>query len=119
MPAPPAACGGSAFRAGVINGLTVVERSGTATVRWRDVGGANVAAYRLTAIPQTLVSGRQPDLVWRTITPSRPCTDMSASMTGLKRGAPYVMSLEVVLRHSTLAGTRSATIARSTVFRTT
>lgn len=116
---PSGDCAGTAMRAGVINGLTVTERSGTASVRWFNVGGANVVAYRLTAIPQTLVSGRQPDLVWRTITPAQPCTDMSASMTGLERNAPYVMSLEVVLGHSTLDGTRSATVGRSGVFYTT
>jgi hypothetical protein len=105
-------------KVGVITGLAVTERAGTAVVRWFNVGGDNVTSYRLTAIPQTLVSGKQPDLVWQTITPTTPCTYMTASVQGLKRNAPYVFSLDVVLDRVASDGTHSATIARSGVLYT-
>jgi hypothetical protein len=118
-PTPHQTCSDPTVKVGVINGLAETERAGTATVRWFNIGGDNVVSYRLTAIPQALVSGKQPDLRWQSISPGKACTYMTAVVTGLVRNAPYVLSLDAVLSHTNADGARAATVARSGVFYTT
>jgi hypothetical protein len=116
---PDPTCTGRAVTSGQINGLTVVPGAGTAVVSWYNSGGSNVVSYRLTPIPQNLVTGDTPDLQWQTLVPAKDCTPMSATVTGLARDAPYIFSLDMVISHRTTDGTSASTIARSGIVYTT
>jgi hypothetical protein len=111
--APPA-CDGTQ-RLGQINGLTAVPGAGSLAVSWYNPGGSNLVSYRVTAMPQHLVAGKQSGLVWRTVTPNPTCGMMTVSITGLTSGAPYVVSLDAVISHAGVSGTNGSTVARSVV----
>ncbi|WP_250029068.1 hypothetical protein [Paractinoplanes maris] len=49
--------------------------------------------YRVAAVPQEIVSGAQPEPVWKTVTTAGGCTG-SATISGLKSGAAYVVWLD-------------------------
>jgi hypothetical protein len=102
-------------RIGQINGLTVTPGAGSAAVSWLNPGGSNLVEYRLTAIPQRLVTGHQPALKWQTVAPGAPCAPMTASVAGLARRAPYVFSLDVVVTGLSGNGVRTSTVGRSQV----
>jgi hypothetical protein len=98
-----------------INGLTVVAGPGSASVTWYHPGDGNPVSYRLTAMPQHLVSGVQPALSWQTIVPRSDCGTMTATVTGLTRGRPYILSLDAVSTRSNTDGEAGSTVARSGV----
>jgi hypothetical protein len=108
------ACAGNE-QLGGIAGLAVKPGAGSATVTWYNPGDPRLVQYRLTAIPQNLVGGSQPDLTWQEIAPGAGCRTMTATVTGLTSGAPYVFSLDAVLTNYDTDGNRTATIARSLV----
>jgi hypothetical protein len=102
-------------RQGQINGLTAVPGAGAASVTWYNPGGDNLTSYRLTAIPQHLVSGAQAALRWKSIVPQRMCGMMTATITGLTKGRPYVLSLDAVILRKSSDGKVGFTVARSGV----
>jgi hypothetical protein len=103
-------------RQGQINGLTATPGVGSASASWYNPAGKTLVSYRLTAVPQHLVAGRQAELVWQTITPDPTCGIMTASVTGLKRGMPYILSLDAVDVRKNVDGDVGSTVARSGVF---
>jgi hypothetical protein len=70
--------------------LTVVPGKRSVAVTWPRQWDSN---YRVAAVPQVLVSGKQPTYPWMNIAPASGCT-VSATITGLKSGAPYVIWLD-------------------------
>src|SRR4051812_29145940 len=70
--------------------LTVTAAKGALTVSWPRQYDSD---YRITAVPQPLVKGNQPAYTWKTIAPGSGCT-VSATITGLKPGKPYVVWLD-------------------------
>lgn len=118
-PAPGPTCTGAIRRAGYLDGLTVVPGPGTATVTWVHTGGAEVVAYRLTAIAQRLERGYQRDVGWQTIVPAQPCAPLSATISGLDRAAPYTFSLDAVVSRRNTDAPAASTVARSQVLYTT
>ncbi|MEU8238659.1 fibronectin type III domain-containing protein [Actinoplanes missouriensis] len=105
--------------AGVINGLAVTPGRTSAVVTWYHPGGSNIVDYRVTAASQDLKVGAQDEVGWTTVTPAA-CGDVSATVTGLTAGTPYVFSVDVVMTHTgTEEGTYTRTIARSDVVSTT
>jgi hypothetical protein len=114
---PTASCGADTYNFSRIAGATVVASATSAVVSWYNVGGSDRLQFRLTAISQDLVDGKQRDVGWVTITPTG-CGPVSATITGLDRKTGYVFSVDAVaLRHSG-DGTHAETIARSGVVRT-
>ena len=109
---PEPLCTGSQ-RQGQVNGLTAVPGAGSASASWYNPGGRNLVSYRLTAVPQRLVAGRQEQLTWQTITPGVRCGTMTATVTGLTRGMPYVLSLDAVTIRNGADGDVGFTVARS------
>ena len=47
----------------------------------------------MTAVPQELVTGAQPEPTWQTVTTGGECT-AGATISGLKSGAPYIVWLD-------------------------
>ncbi|MGK5680458.1 hypothetical protein [Actinoplanes sp. URMC 104] len=70
--------------------LSVTPGPRSLRVQWPNRYGKR---YRVTAVPQELVSGAQPEPVWQTVTTGGECTG-SATITGLVSGAPYVVWLD-------------------------
>ncbi|WP_143162931.1 fibronectin type III domain-containing protein [Couchioplanes caeruleus] len=110
-------CNGS-LQPGKIAGLDVVAGATSATVRWFHASDKNVRTYRITSIPQRLVSGRQAPLKWQEVKPGDKCSPLSATITGLRPGTPYTFSVDVVRATSWQNGNLAATIARSAVVTT-
>jgi hypothetical protein len=96
-----------------ISSLTVVPGKTSAKVSWHHVGGYNPVQFRLTAISQHLVPGKQRDVGWVTITPPARCGPVSATITGLSSKTPYVFSVDAVVVRTSGDGAHAATIARS------
>ncbi|GAA0473253.1 hypothetical protein Ade02nite_86590 [Paractinoplanes deccanensis] len=70
--------------------IIVTPGSGSFRVQWPNQYGRT---YRVTAVPQELVSGAQPEPVWQTVTTGTECTG-SATISGLQSGKPYVVWLD-------------------------
>jgi hypothetical protein len=70
--------------------LTVTPGTGKLTVTWPRQWDSG---YRITAVPQPLVSGAQPTTTWQTVPAGTGCT-VTATITGLKSGTPYVVWLD-------------------------
>lgn len=70
--------------------LTVVPAAGSFTVSWPRQYNSN---YRIAAIPQPLISGSQPPYTWQDIPAGSGCT-ITATVSGLKSGTPYVIWLD-------------------------
>jgi hypothetical protein len=117
-PSATAPCVGSR-PAGQLAGLTVEPGPGTATVSWYNHGDPMLVEFRLTPIPQVILAGYQPELQWTAIAPGAGCREMTATLTGLDREAPYVFSLDAVSRNYNADGVRTVTVARSVVVYTT
>ncbi|HET9518213.1 MAG TPA: fibronectin type III domain-containing protein [Actinoplanes sp.] len=101
---------------GPIDGLTVVPGRRSARVSWHNPGGANLVSYRVTAIPQDLVSGAQPELEWKTITPDAGCGTMTTVLTGLESGEAYTASVDAVTTRGDTDRAVGSTVARSELF---
>jgi hypothetical protein len=81
------------------------------TVQWPNRFGNT---YRVAAVPQELVSGAQPEPTWQTVTTGTEC-DVSATITGLKSGAAYIVWLDAPDTPRRLDGSRSLYSGRSAV----
>jgi hypothetical protein len=115
--APTPTCGTNNVNFSRIAGATAVTSATGAVVSWYNDGGYNLRQFRVTAISQDLVGGKQRDVGWVTVTPTR-CGPMSATITGLDRKTGYVFSVDAVVGRTVGDGTQAATIARSGVVRT-
>ncbi|MFG1605450.1 hypothetical protein [Actinoplanes sp. NPDC049265] len=82
--------------------LTIVAGAGSLTVTWPQQNGSN---YRITAVPQPLVSGKQPDPVWQDVAPAGGCT-VTTTISGLASGTPYVVWLDAPKTGHWLDGAR-------------
>jgi hypothetical protein len=122
-PGPPAgtpavSCSANTFNFSKIDAADVVPATTTAVVTWYNVGGFNLKQFRITAISQDLVVGRQRDIGFTVVAPSPQCGPMSATVTGLDRKTAYVFSVDAVVDRKSGDGTRAATVARSLVIYT-
>jgi hypothetical protein len=70
--------------------LTVTPGAGKLTVSWPRQWDSG---YRITAVPQPLVSGDQPTPTWQTVPAGTGCT-VTATISGLRSGTPYVVWLD-------------------------
>jgi hypothetical protein len=115
MPTPAVTCPPVTYDFARINVLGVTPGTTTAMVSFYNLGGYNLVQFRLTAISQQLASGKQRDIGWKTITPTAPCGQVTATLTGLARKTGYVFSLDAVVTRISGAGLRAATVFRSGV----
>ncbi|WP_033345129.1 hypothetical protein [Catenuloplanes japonicus] len=113
-PVPPECIGN--LRPNVINGLTVTPGAGQATVTWVNVGDPTVMSYRLAAIPQTIYYGDQAPADWKDVPAGDGCTTITQTVTGLKKGEPYIFWLDAVVNSYEYGVGRDLQIARSTPF---
>ena len=70
--------------------MTVEAGAGSLTVSWPRQYDSG---YRITAVPQPLVSGAQPAYTWQDVPAATGCT-VTATIRGLKAGTPYVVWLD-------------------------
>jgi hypothetical protein len=85
----------------------------TATVRWYHPGDKSVVDYRVAALSQELVVGRQPELTWTVVRPGEGCHEMTAAVSGLRPGTAYVFAVNAVRIRLSQEGTYNVTVARS------
>lgn len=116
---PTATCAPASFTFSRINALDVKPGTTSATASFYNPGGYNLVQFRMTAMSQDVVRGRQRDIGWVTITPKTPCGAISATITGLDRKTRYVISVDAVVTGLSGDGTHAATVFRSGTFRTT
>jgi hypothetical protein len=105
-------CAG-AHAPGDITTATVTPGTTTAAVTWYHPGDPTVTGYRVTASSQSLVSGAQPEIGWTGADPGEGCHEVTATVTGLKAGTPYVFTVDAVRKPTWQNGARTATVARS------
>ncbi|MET8153479.1 fibronectin type III domain-containing protein [Actinoplanes sp. NPDC049668] len=85
----------------------------TATVTWYHPGDRAVVAYRVAAVSQALVVGRQPELSWTVVEPGAGCHELTATVRGLQPATPYVFAVNATrIRHSQ-GSAYNVTVARS------
>jgi hypothetical protein len=126
LPLPPAVptrrpaplCSPNTFSFSKIAGADVTPGRTSAVVSWYNVGGSNLLQFRLTAIGQNLVVGRQRDVGWVVAKPTMPCGQMTATIGGLSRKTGYVFSVDAVVVRRSGDGSYAATVARSKVVTT-
>lgn len=70
--------------------LVVTPAARSLKVEWPARYGS---VYRVAAVPQEIVSGAQPEPVWKTVNTGGGCTG-SATISGLKPGAAYIVWLD-------------------------
>jgi hypothetical protein len=70
--------------------LTVTQGVGKLTVSWPRQWDSG---YRIAAVPQPLVSGNQPAPTWQSVPAGTACT-VTATISGLKSGKPYIVWLD-------------------------
>ncbi|MEU7904023.1 hypothetical protein [Actinoplanes sp. NPDC049118] len=91
--------------------LKVVPGPGRLTVTWPRQYQSD---YRVTAVKQPLVSGHQPEYSWQSVPPGTGCT-ITATITGLKKGTPYIVWLDAPNTGYERDGTRRPYSGRSGV----
>lgn len=82
--------------------LTITPAKGGLTVSWPRQYDSN---YRITAIPQPLISGNQPAYTWQNVAAGSDCT-ITATVSGLTPGKPYVIWLDAPNSGYQVDGTR-------------
>lgn len=70
--------------------MSIVPGKGSLTVTWPRQYDSN---YRITAIPQPLVTGSQPAYTWQDVPAGAGCT-VTATIRGLRSGTAYVVWLD-------------------------
>jgi len=98
---------------GRIEIATVRPGRTTATVRWYHPGDPSVVNYRVAAISQKLVVGRQPELTWTVVKPGVGCHELTAAVSGLRPGTAYVFAVNAVRIRLSQASVYNVTVARS------
>jgi hypothetical protein len=82
--------------------IQVTPGKGKLSMTWPRQYDSN---YRITAVPQPLIKGNQPNYTWQNITPGSGCT-ISGTITGLKSGKPYIVWLDAPATGYQADGTR-------------
>jgi hypothetical protein len=93
--------------------LIVTPGAGSLKVQWPSWYGPN---YRVAAVDQKLVTGTQPAPTWVNVTAGTGCT-VTATLTGLISGNPYVVWLDAPNTPRRLDNSRSLYSGRSAVVR--
>jgi hypothetical protein len=93
--------------------LIVTPGAASLKVQWPSWYGPN---YRVAAVNQKLVTGTQPPPTWVNVTAGTGCT-VSATLTGLISGNPYVVWLDAPNTPRRLDNSRSLYSGRSGVVR--
>jgi hypothetical protein len=93
--------------------MVVTPIAGGFKVDWPASYGST---YRLTAVHQDLVSGAQPEPTWQTVAAGANCT-VSATISGLISGDPYVVWLDAPDTPTRRDGSRSLRTGRVGVVR--
>ncbi|RZU51718.1 hypothetical protein EV385_3551 [Krasilnikovia cinnamomea] len=99
------------------NGQVVIPVTVTAKVRSLTVSWPrrSASAYRVTAVPQRLITGPQPAYSWTSVpTTGTGCT-VTTTITGLKSGEPYVVWLDAQGTGALTDGTRNPYSGASSV----
>ncbi|WP_430781162.1 hypothetical protein [Actinoplanes sp. G11-F43] len=91
--------------------IEVTVGKGSVKVEWPAQFDSN---YRVTAVPQQLVSGAQPEPVWKPVAAGTGCT-VTTTITGLTSGAPYIVWLDAPNTGRAVDGTRHLYSGRSGV----
>ncbi|AEV81467.1 hypothetical protein ACWT_0455 [Actinoplanes sp. SE50] len=91
--------------------VDVTPIAGGFKVEWPRQYGSN---YRVTAVPQKLVLGAQPEPSWKNVPPGTGCT-VSTTITGLVPGAAYIVWLDAPNTGYERDGTRHLYSGRSGV----
>ncbi|MFI5892676.1 hypothetical protein ACIA5D_21455 [Actinoplanes sp. NPDC051513] len=121
-PTPTGSPGCPPDTAHAIAGATVVpaagSAAGSAAVTFYNYGGNDLVEYRITAISQDVLPGRQRDVGWTVMTPASGCGYLTATVTGLDAQTNYVFSVDAVTTQLGRDGTRAETVARSGVVTT-
>jgi hypothetical protein len=112
---PSVACSPNTFKFSKIATASAAPSTTSAVVSWYNVGGTTLKEFRVTAISQDLVSGKQRDVGFISVPPTTLCGQMSATITGLDRATGYVFSVDAVVARRSGEGTHAATVARSHV----
>ncbi|GAA2565745.1 hypothetical protein GCM10010435_43310 [Winogradskya consettensis] len=89
LPADPA-CSVSWTVDPVLIPMRVTPGAGKLTVTWPRQYDSD---YRITAVKQPLISGAQPAYTWQYV-PTPPGCLATATITGLKKGVPYIVWLD-------------------------
>jgi hypothetical protein len=108
---PRARCGGYATPRQVPPAVT--PGRGRATVTFPADGSASVRSYRVQAVSQRLVAGRQPPPVVATAAQKRACGQVGVTLRGLRSGTAYVFLLEEQTTDPHYPVTRFVQIGRS------
>jgi hypothetical protein len=93
--------------------MIVTPGAGSLTVQWPSQYGPN---YRVAAVDQKLVTGTQPPPTWLNVKAGPGCT-VTATLTGLISGNPYVVWLDAPDTPHGLDNSRSLYSGRSAVVR--
>ena len=93
--------------------LIVTPGAGSLKVQWPSWYGPN---YRVAAVDQKLVTGTQPPPAWVNVTAGTGCT-VTATLTGLISGNPYVVWLDAPDTPRRLDNSRSLYSGRSALVR--
>jgi hypothetical protein len=91
--------------------IQVVPGIGKLTVTWPRQSDS---AYRITAVKQPLITGNQPDHTWQNVPAATGCT-VTATISGLKKGVPYIVWLDAPDSGHERDGTRHPYSGRSGV----
>jgi hypothetical protein len=110
---PTPTCSPNMFNFSRIAGLDVTPSSTSAKLSWYNVGGENLIEFRLYAISQDLVVGKQRDVGYAVVKPKTPCGQMDATIPKLSPKTHYVFSVDAVVLRRSGDGTHSATVFRS------
>lgn len=89
LPMDPA-CTALATVASPLIAMTIVPGKRSLTVTWARQYDSD---YRITAVPQSLVAGAQATPTWKNVPAPAGCT-VTATISGLTSGAPYVVWLD-------------------------
>lgn len=110
---PTPTCAPGTYDFSRIQALTVKAGTTSATATWFNIGGYNLVQFRMTAISQDVHVGKQRDIGFVTVTPTGPCGQVSATITGLDRKTDYIFSVDAVVIRRSGDGTHAATVFRS------
>ena len=91
--------------------MVVTAAKGSLTLTWPRQYNSN---YRITAVPQPIITGNQPNYTWQNVASSSGCM-VSARITGLKPGKPYIVWLDAPNTGFERDGTRHLYSGRSGV----
>jgi hypothetical protein len=110
---PSATCAPATYDFREINALNVTTGTTSGTATWYNIGGYNLVQFRMTAISQDVVAGKQRDVGWTVLTPTAACGQVSLTLKNLDRKTHYVFEVDAVVVRRSGDGTHAATVFRS------